>query len=311
MSSQLPSITQPDLSDPRFSFLARLARQGGPTPAEDLQLLATITEIHADYLSGRVPPESLKKLHGILPFSPDTFQGFVLHKPNGYAGCYQTIERIYRQTHSSHPAHYNWDRFCLASPPARAVRNRKAYFLDLVHRTVGAAPGRRLSLLNVASGPGRDLRELFDSCPGLPVDVVCVEQDPRAIAHARRLCADHLGHLEFVAANALTFSTERTFDIIWSAGLFDYLTDAYFTHLLHKLFAHLRTGGELVIGNFCRTNPGLPYMEFIEWSLHHRTADELRAFAAPLSDQATVGVHAEPAQVNLFLHVRKNLTSTL
>ena len=297
-------------NDPRFVFLAHLARQGGPTPAEDMQLLTPISEIHADYHAGRVSSDSLKELHSLLPFTTDTLQGFTLRKPNGYASCYETIERIYRRSHTSDPAHYNWDRFCLTSPPARAVRNRKDYFIELVHRTVGAARGRRISLLNVASGPGRDLRELFDSCPGLPVDVVCVEQDPRAIAHARQVCAEHLVHLEFVQANAFTFSTEQTFDLIWSAGLFDYLSDTYFAHLLHKLFARLRHGGELVIGNFSRTNPGLPYMEFIEWSVHHRTADELRAFAAGLCDQAAIAVHAEPAQVNLFLHLRKNHATT-
>jgi extracellular factor (EF) 3-hydroxypalmitic acid methyl ester biosynthesis protein len=297
-------------NDPRFVFLHRLARQGGPAPGEDAQLLDTITELHAECQAGTVPRDALTALHSVLPFTPDTLQGFTLLKPNGYAGCYETIERIYRRAHSSDPSHYNWDRFCLASPPARAVRNRKDYFIEVVHRAVGAAAGRRLQLLNVASGPGRDLRELFDSCPDLPVDVVCVEQDPRAIAHATALCADHLGHLEFVQANALTFATDRTFDLIWSAGLFDYLTDAYFAHLLRRLFARLRPGGELVVGNFCRTNPGRPYMEFIEWSLHHRTATELRAFAAEYADRAAIGVHAEPAHVNLFLHLRSHSTST-
>ena len=74
---------------------------------------------------------------------------------------------------------------------------------------------------------------------------------------------------------------------------------------LRRLFERLNPGGELIVGNFCRTNPARPYMEFIEWSLHHRTADELRAFAAEFASEADIAVRAEPAQVNLFLHLRK------
>ena len=291
--------------DPRFVFLQRLAQQGGPAPEEDARLTATIAELYAEFQAGTIPSAALKALHAILPFTRDTIQGFTLLKPNGYAGCFEVIERIYRREHSGDPRHYNWDRFCRMSPPGRAVRNRKDYFIEEVHRAVGAAGGKRIKLLNVASGPGRDLKELFDSCPELPVDVVCVEQDPRAIAHATQVCAEHLAHIEFIRTNALTFATEQTFDLIWSAGLFDYLTDAYFSHLLRRLFERLNPGGELIVGNFCRTNPARPYMEFIEWSLHHRTADELRAFAAEFASEADIAVRAEPAQVNLFLHLRK------
>jgi extracellular factor (EF) 3-hydroxypalmitic acid methyl ester biosynthesis protein len=291
--------------DPRFIFLQRLADQGGPVPEEDALLSATIAELYADFKAGAIPAPTLKALHAVLPFTRDTIQGFALLKPNGYVGCYEMMERIYGRAHSGDPKHYNWDRYCQTRAPSRAVRNRKDYFIEEVHRAVGAASGKLVKLLNIASGPGRDLKELFDSCPQLRVEVVCVEQDPRAIAHATKVCAEHISHIEFVQANALTFATERTFDLIWSAGLFDYLSDDYFNHLLRKLFERLNPEGELIIGNFCRTNPALPYMEFMEWSLHHRTADELRSLAAEFAPVASIAVRAEPAQVNLFLHLRK------
>ena len=66
----------------------------------------------------------------------------------------------------------------------------------------------------MASGPCRDVFELFEACPDLPVRVRCAEQDPRAIAHASALCRRHLDKVTFHQCNALRYATADRFDLV-------------------------------------------------------------------------------------------------
>lgn len=95
--------------------------------------------------------------------------------------------------------------------------------------------------------------------------------------------------------------------MIYSAGLFDYLSDRTFRGLLGALYQALVPGGLLAIGNFSAGNPSRWMMEyFVDWFLIHRSPEQLRAHAAALNPTpASVDVDAEPLGVNLFLLVRR------
>lgn len=74
--------------------------------------------------------------------------------------------------------------------------------------------------------------------------------------------------------------------------------DSYF-HLVDK-------GGELVVGNFCTSNPTRDYMEFAKWVLLHRSAATLRQLALEAGmPEPAIRVEAEPEGINLFLRVAK------
>ncbi|MDQ3272750.1 MAG: class I SAM-dependent methyltransferase, partial [Pseudomonadota bacterium] len=185
------------------------------------------------------------------------------------------------------------------------VRNRKGYFKQLLSQYAGkhAGPGP-LRVLNVASGPCRDVAEYFEQSHSARVHITCLDQDADAIAHARRLCRPFAASVDFVQGNALKFSSERKYDLIWSAGLFDYFNDEWFVAALKRLARGLTRDGSLVVGNFSPSNPQRAYMEvFCEWELHHRSSEQLLALAerAGLHD-ATIG--QEALGINLFIHAR-------
>jgi hypothetical protein len=110
----------------------------------------------------------------------------------------------------------------------------------------------------------------------------------------------------FRRENVLRLRLDRHFDLIWSAGLFDYLADQVFVMVLRRFVPFIRPGGELVIGNFSKNNPSRYWMEAVgDWKLHHRTESELRALAhAAGVDDQRLSIGAEPEGVNLFLHIR-------
>ena len=71
------------------------------------------------------------------------------------------------------------------------------------------------------------------------------------------------------------------FDLIYSAGLYDYLPDALARLLTSKLPQMLRPQGRLLIGNFVPTGSGRGDMElFMDWTRVLRNEGAVRNLAA-------------------------------
>jgi SAM-dependent methyltransferase len=164
-------------------------------------------------------------------------------------------------------------------------------------------------VLNAASGPARDVAELLDLWPG-GARIHCIEQDDRAIEYAEELCQDHLSQVTFEQCNLLRFNGSQQYDLVWSAGLFDYLPDRLFVRLLGRLSRNVKPGGRLAVGNYTDANPGQPYMELGEWSLNHRSPDYLHSLANKAGLTSDVWIEREATGVNLFLHWRKATADT-
>jgi cyclopropane fatty-acyl-phospholipid synthase-like methyltransferase len=97
------------------------------------------------------------------------------------------------------------------------------------------------------------------------------------------------------------------YDLIWSAGLFDYFKDKHFTFLIRKYFNCLTDDGEMVISNFSTKNPTKRLMEVLsDWYLHLRTESDLFRIASDAYiDKELVNVDKEFLGINLFLKIRK------
>ena len=148
----------------------------------------------------------------------------------------------------------------------------------------------------------------LENNPNLEVFIDCVEQDKDAIEYAAGLCKNHLNKVNFIRTSALRLKQDKQYDLIWSAGLFDYFDDKLFIRMLKKLKGLVLSGGEIVIGNFSTENSSKPFMEIFEWHLHHRspqTLKELASSAGFKSDQ--ISIKKEESGVNLFLHIKMGI----
>jgi extracellular factor (EF) 3-hydroxypalmitic acid methyl ester biosynthesis protein len=236
-----------------------------------------------------------------------SLQGHVVRRPHGYAGDFEIIDRIYLHHISGDESLRRWDEYFQAQHAPRAVRNRKSYLHDWLRLNLAQSPQHPLHLLNLGSGPARDVREWCEQHgEPQPVHFDCVDMDAKAIAHASDLCAAWPEAVSFTQANVLRLKPKRRYNLIWSAGLFDYLSDRIFVRLVKRLMTSLHSNGELVIGNFGHDNPSRSYMEdFGEWALIHRSEAHLLSLAnAAGFDEGTARVEREQEGVNLFLHLK-------
>ncbi|MFN0033715.1 MAG: class I SAM-dependent methyltransferase [Saprospiraceae bacterium] len=236
----------------------------------------------------------------------ETIHGHVLRQPFGYAGDFLVIDKIYTQHCSEKEEFGKWDQYFHRHAAPKAVRNRKDYFKRVMGRILRERKGQPTTLLNLASGPARDLAELYQTIDPKTLKTTCVDLDAHAIEYATRLNERWLKQIEFVHRNIFKFRPEENFDVIWSAGLFDYFDDATFVGILGKIRTWANPGGEIIIGNFSEENPSRRYMEaFGEWFLHHRSPAQLMRIALQAGfTRAQVRVGKESEGVNLFMHLQ-------
>lgn len=294
-----------------LAYIERMVAQGGPVPGQYREFGVWLSHVSEETRAGRLSAGELRAIRDAFgrALSLETNQGLGLRKPHGYPGDYEIIDRIYREHITDDPTLKNWDLYFHTQAAPRAVRNRKAYFINLMNAVVNtSSDADPIRVLNVASGPSRDVAEFFSGREdATSVSIECVDTDADAIAYARGMCRSYLNQVTFKQANAIRYASDRRFRLIWSAGLFDYFGDKGFKFLVERLFGMLADDGELVIGNFSKSNSTRDYMEVMgDWDLHYRDEDELLALACECGIPAEdVRIGKEPEEVNLFLHVKR------
>jgi SAM-dependent methyltransferase len=291
-----------------MEYLFALAASGGPEVHEYPRVDTAFRLIMNALRVGRITREQIRETWVSMgeAFGPDTMQGHGIRKPYGYAGDFEMIDRIYQYSLTANPRTRRWDEYFQSRGACEAVRNRKEYFLKLL-----ASERRRLGdefrVLNVGSGPARDVLEFFHG-PGSGSEITfdCVDMDANAIEYARSLCVGVANQVAFHRANIFKWRTSASYELVWSAGLFDYLDDNAFVALIRHMSSFLSKSGRLVIGNFSPENPTRDYMEFGEWNLKHRSKEELLHLAESCALQGfDHWIEEEPRKINLFLNLQK------
>ncbi|WP_423223571.1 class I SAM-dependent methyltransferase [Candidatus Amarolinea aalborgensis] len=236
-------------------------------------------------------------------------------KPRGYPGDFETIEIIYDCCpRADDLPGLIFDDYYLHARPAQAVRNRLAYLVDKlaaeVHRrtVAGIQPVRLLSL---GSGPARELA-LLSGYPGCAqaVEVTCLDMDGAALTYAHQRINGRLnGQVQFVHDNALRYARganrpAQPFDVIYAAGLFDYLNADLAARLIEDCHGMLAPGGTLIVGNFStETHPNDRVLVdwLLDWPLLYRDEQAYRRiFARTSFGVAGLRFEFEPLRANLF-----------
>ena len=288
-----------------LGYIRKLVSRGGPEIDDYAELDAWFTNLFLAFDSGHLPNDALGKVREAFGevFTNGTMFGHAFRKPHGYSGDFEIIDRFYG-SYAASGTHEHWDRYIQAGRAPRAVRNRKTYLHDLLRRRIEASNGQTIRVLNVASGPGRDIAE-FLSGSSSNIQFDCIDQDPSAIRYASALCAAFVDRVTFLRADILRFRPRGKYDLIWAAGLFDYFSDRVFKLVLRRLLPGVAPGGEIVIGNFSSANPNQHWLRLVEWHLNHRSPEQLQTLGSESGvnpDRIKIGRERE--SVNLFLHIR-------
>ncbi|HEY1082209.1 MAG TPA: class I SAM-dependent methyltransferase, partial [Prosthecobacter sp.] len=215
------------------------------------------------------------------------------------------------------------NRVFLESPTVVAHRNRIVYLVERLHEEAerAQAEGRRLRVFNLGCGPAQEVQR-FISTDSLSdhVDLTLVDFNDETLEHTRatleglRQQHGRTTGLEFMKKSVHQMLKEAGrpqgggggYDLVYCAGLFDYLSDRVCKRLLEIFYDMVAPGGLLIATNVHARNPSRHWMECVmDWHLVYRDDDGFLALAPSRAPAGTSVIKAEETGVNIFLEVRK------
>ncbi|MDZ4660636.1 MAG: methyltransferase domain-containing protein [Pseudomonadota bacterium] len=258
--------------------------------------------------------ENMRKLIYEAPFANRVYS-----KPLGYAGDYEMMNLIYRsevigESLFAKCLHY----YLVNEPSAVAVKNRADYLQDKIVNIIKTNSTKDLKILSVACGPAMEIQKIINENSDLlankNISIHLLDQDESALKFTQRtlrnLANKHSLKIDIrmvhsAIKNVITRGLDEKYDLIYSAGLFDYLTDPVAQMAGSSLFKSLKKGGELIIGNFNTGNPNKFIMAIaLDWHLIYRSIEQMKGLFSHLEGTSTV--EHEGTGINLFYCTKKD-----
>ena len=262
-------------------------------------------------------------LHPLMlsaPFANNTF-----NKPRGYAGDFDMVNMIERDGFEGESLFAKIiHRWFVRQPPAQAHRNRIEYMANCIETEVDRAVrmGRSARILNFACGPAAEVQRFVTrSVLAGHAEFTLQDFDDGALAYCQRTLFQIFNKrrldtmasfqkksiFQLIKDSQTPVSTQQEqYDLVYCAGLFDYLTESACKQLVDIFYDLVLPGGLLLVTNVNSTNPLRYGMEhLLDWHLIYRDETEIRALTPDKAFAEDVSVHADETGVNLFLRIRK------
>lgn len=245
------------------------------------------------------------------PFTKRSFE-----KPRGYAGDFEMMSQIYANDAFSNSLFGSCMEKAVQSfsEPA-AVRNRSKYLAEKIIKTIKSTNGT-LKFLSVASGPAEEVKIILPDLSQADLDrctFYLLDQDEGALQFAQKnikeiaLKNNKNINLQFMnrgIKEVISYGlNDEKFNLIYSAGLFDYFTDPIATKACKQLYNSLNDKSELIIGNFnIATTNWFGMLALFDWSLILRSeADLIRIFKFC---EKNLNIERESNNINLFCSIK-------
>lgn len=223
------------------------------------------------------------------PFTRHSFS-----RPRGYPGDAGLIDFVYRHpaARAAQEAATEAGRtvmaFTVNVTACEAVRHRRSILAAKIDEV--ATRREMPSILSVASGHLREAELSIALKAGRIGRLLALDQDAESLAVVDGYQGSVSHTIEARQATVRQILAGKTglgrFDLIYAAGLYDYLDARVAARLTSVLFDHLHEGGQLLIPNFLWGVREEAYMEvFMDWYLLYRTPSEIESFAQGIAPE--------------------------
>ena len=234
-------------------------------------------------------------------------------QPRGYPGDAELLDylygiRSYEHGGSDHAVGRRIHGYLFDAPAARAVRTRRRIVAEAVDRCADEVARPRI--LSIAAGHLREAEVSIAVQSRSIGEYVAFDQDPASLAQIDR---DYgaLGVTTMQGSVRGILAGKHAFtgcDLVYAAGLYDYLRPGTAARLTARMFRMLRPGGRVLVANYVPTIPDVGFMEsYMGWQLIYRDRFDMAAMTAEIAadDVAEMRVFGEENRALLFLELRR------
>lgn len=262
-----------------------------------------------------------RELHPIVLCSPFLYRTYT--KPLGYAGDYEMVNMMLRDPYEGASSFAKLLNYAmLNTEPVVAHRNRIDYLVDMLDRESSHRFGRgRARAFNLGCGPAEEvLRFLKDHDSSDLMEFDLLDFNPETLEYTReRLDKARMGMARNTQMRFIPRSVHQilkaavqpggdpelgNYDVVYCAGLFDYLSQRVGKRLVEFFCSIAKPGGLVVVTNVADTNPRKAWMEYLmEWNLIYRGKEEMLDLVPVGAPVKRVEIKADATGVNLFLEI--------
>ena len=282
--------------------------------------------------SRRIHPDRIGSHHAfakrqILPLllcSPFVHRTY--NKPRGYAGDYEMVNMMFREPAQGGTLYAKMiNIYALDLPPIVAHRNRISYLQRRLEQEALRVrrQARDLSVYSMGCGPAQEVQKFLEQNDlANHTNFTLADMDPETLERTGKLLQElkarhhRRGSINPIQKSAINqirefqrvrdYARSEQHDLIYCAGLFDYLTDETCRQLMDAFYAKLAPGGLLIATNV-DDHPARYQMEcFLEWNLIQRDLAAMRGIVPQKASSPEISIKKEPTGVNIFLEVRKS-----
>ena len=264
-----------------------------------------------------------RQLHPIVLCAPFSWRTYT--KPLGYAGDYEMVAMMARAPYEGSSLFAKiLNTFFLNTPPVVAHRNRIDYLKTklVIEIERVAKTGRRARILNLGCDPAVEIQQLLEMEIADQAEIELLdfnEETLRSVQqkfeeqikqHGRKTkIQTKLRSVHQILKEAHKPGNEFIndhYDMVYCAGLYDYLSDRICKRLNTIFYEIVNPGGLMVTTNVHVNNPSRHWMEFVvDWHLVYR--DDSR-FSELVPDRAPAEICKlahDDTGVNVFSEIRK------
>ena len=265
-----------------------------------------------------------KELHPIVLCAPFLHRTFT--KPLGYAGDYEMVNMMLGNPYQGGSLFAKLvNQAFVNTAPAVAHRNRIVYLEKMLVAEASrkVSCGKKLKVFNLGCGPAMEIQRFLRGHQiSDQAEITLVDFNRTTVEYTQstleKITQQHsrTASLQFhnysvqkvlkMASSSRNQFPENHFELVYCAGLFDYLTNNICQRLVEFLYKILAPGGLCILTNVHPSNPIKIWMSFIlEWHLIYRDERQLRNLVPRFLRPESIDLLTDPTGVNLYMELRK------
>jgi extracellular factor (EF) 3-hydroxypalmitic acid methyl ester biosynthesis protein len=195
-------------------------------------------------------------------------------------------------------------------PAAWAVRARLKILANYIDNTLNSVSGTP-RILSIACGYLRELH-YSNQIKHRPSEFFALDHDEKSLSIVQKDWGSLVQTCKMSVFSLLRGSNLGLgqFDLIYAAGLYDYLNKETAMHLSKYLLTHINPGGKLIITNFLNTSNCSACLEaFMNWHLIYRSIEDMEALFLNINAEGIYSkkIYTEENNQIVFLEISKNI----